>query len=341
MKAALPKRYEYSHWLSLRLHDYIAHMLKSGEEEKLFEFRLDFENREQAGSLADCPQGSAGWDWLLLNGHEDIVSKVITKQVMAALISDFCHFTFEALNCSQKGKLTVAYALLRKLLRENLFYLEWLLANPEEFMTTFRKSKPEECEKKRKNPEHRKEIIRQAIEQTSRITGDLHELIHDIRYNSSFEFGFAKLNDKAIHLITTHKSIRTEDVNFNFVFSSDDSRQTQWHQIYKTLPILLNHAVEVIIALMDRIADRHMDNYGTMQLERAVGMRLWADAMVDNRFDRTEDIDLLDIIKKLDQDCPECQKGKLDTSEEALRTFYQSGVFQCELCGNEAILSFE
>jgi hypothetical protein len=44
---------------------------------------------------------------------------------------------FEALSCSRKEKLAVTFALLRKPLRENLLYLEWLLADPEELLTRF------------------------------------------------------------------------------------------------------------------------------------------------------------------------------------------------------------
>jgi len=59
-------------------------------------------------------------------------------------LADLYQFVTEALICSEKGWLTASYALLRKPFRDNLFYLEWLLAEPDVFTNAFYKQDPEE-----------------------------------------------------------------------------------------------------------------------------------------------------------------------------------------------------
>lgn len=44
---------------------------------------------------------------------------------------------YESISCAQRGKVSVAYSLLIKPLRDNLLYLEWLLADKEEFYQNF------------------------------------------------------------------------------------------------------------------------------------------------------------------------------------------------------------
>jgi hypothetical protein len=77
------------------------------------------------------------FEWLENNGYKLTVYEIYYKQIFVALLSDYCHFIYEALRTSKRGKLTVTYSLLRKPLKENLFYFEWLLADPREFITNF------------------------------------------------------------------------------------------------------------------------------------------------------------------------------------------------------------
>lgn len=73
------------------------------------------------------------YEWLDNNEYHDVALSQFTSHVFFSLLKDFCYYIYESISCSKRGKVTVAYSLLRKPLRDNLLYLEWLLADNEEF----------------------------------------------------------------------------------------------------------------------------------------------------------------------------------------------------------------
>lgn len=76
-------------------------------------------------------------DWLKQNNLNNEITSVLTKHLISAIVHDFLNFMFESLNCAKKGKMTVAYALLRKPITDELLILEQLLVDKTEFIDRF------------------------------------------------------------------------------------------------------------------------------------------------------------------------------------------------------------
>lgn len=140
-KVALPAEFRFCHNYCFFLHDQLVETLISGEKAKIFRIRIKHKGKSEADEMANY-SGEGLVDWLEAHGYKNEVRKLYYKQVCAALLSDLLHFIYEALQCSRKGKLTVAYALLRKPLKDNLFLLEWLLARPTDFLKRFEGENP-------------------------------------------------------------------------------------------------------------------------------------------------------------------------------------------------------
>ena len=133
-----PAYLQHAHDLCFLNHDVLVELLRSGEESKVFFHRIpliDDNDRELLKEADDI------FSWLETTNRVEERTELLKRVVFPALLSDFLHFTYEALECSRKGKLTVSYALIRKPLQENLFLFEviatakydfatWLVENP-------------------------------------------------------------------------------------------------------------------------------------------------------------------------------------------------------------------
>jgi hypothetical protein len=131
----LPRKYEFSHGLCIHLHNELVSMVKEMENGGFLKYTVASEPGES--DLPHDLRGEALFEWFETRGRMDVVNNLYIRSLLPALLSDFCHFVLEALNCSRKAKLTVTYALLRKPLRDSLFHLESIAAGPDDFLARF------------------------------------------------------------------------------------------------------------------------------------------------------------------------------------------------------------
>lgn len=325
----LPKKYRTSHEYAFYLHDLLASTVTTGEKAGMFIVRFKLKSRNEADAMSSLG-GEDLWKWLDDNGYRSITTELAYKQVIVALLADLCHFIYEALSCSVKCKLTVAYALLRKPLKDNLFYLEWLLADPQDFMRTFHTS-PEKTAVDSVCEERKIDIIRGAIIKT-RFPGWISaDFLYDLRYRKTVSYGFEGLWNKATHLVTTCKSYATEQMNLNFVFSGDEEHLYQWNHFYNLVPLILYHAVEVVDALMSTITGWKEDDHNLEIVRRLAGFTLWTeDVQTEN-----EGIPPIKLVQEMmngvQPDCPACS-SKIKFGKRNLGSFYRRGEFTCTNC---------
>lgn len=322
----LPQEFRFSHNFCFFLHDQLVATLKEGEEAKIFDAAL-ISNHELPIGL----EAEALFEWLSDNGHRSVILDMYYRQITAALLADMLHFVYESLRCSAKGKLTVAFALLRKPLKENLFYLEWLLADPAEMLSAFEDEKPSAKSIKLLSDLRKKEVIRLAAEKTS--MGDWldAEMIYDLRYNKRFSAGFEDLFQKANHLVTSFKALETEPANFNFVFSDDSAHLSQWNALYSYLPLLLLHAVEVIEALLQTFAKRQ-DGIDLTHIRNAIGFAYWIDSGPHKHLGAEALNNMRSALLSEELLCPSCS-AQIFNSEESMITLYNENTVCCSKCG--------
>src|SRR5262245_53205191 len=112
----IPEEHKFAHEYCFFLHDILADIVVSGEQEKIFHHTFQIRNEADAEQIQKR-SGEDLADWMEHNGYFTELQEANKRHICIALLSDFCHFIYEALNCSKKGKLTVSFALLRKPLK--------------------------------------------------------------------------------------------------------------------------------------------------------------------------------------------------------------------------------
>ena len=331
----LPEEFEFSHWFSFFLHDQLVETLKSAEQADVFNSIIQFKDESHHKDIEGL-SGERFILWLEEHGYKEEVLVLYHKQLCAALLSDFLHFMYESLQCSRKGKLTVAYALLRKPLKENLFYMEWLLARPGDFLERFEKENPNRF--KLPFPDEPTEsehiaIIREAVENTK--TGEWMEpeFLHELRFKKNSPISLEPLWQKANHLLTTFKYLETEECNLNFIFSDSEARYSQWSGYYQFVPILLFHAVKIIEALLRRFARRENEETDIMPLRTVAGMMLYLEnpPWESNMAEAISDFGA--TLQEAGLSCPKCG-SEFPFYKKNISRFYESGSLECvQGCG--------
>ncbi len=213
MKSFLPDQYRFSHKYSTYLNGYLASLLVFGEQNKVYSVTIHFKEEGDGKEFSQLEGGKIA-DWLEENGYKDELEKMLLRTLYPALLGDLYQFVAEALDCSEKARLTASYALLQKPFRDDLFYLEWLLAEPRNFIDIFQDKNPSEFSLDKMLREDKvRGIVREAVDRTVKKDTVDPEVIYDIRFNKIVGYSFDTMWNKALHLITTAKTHATEHKN--------------------------------------------------------------------------------------------------------------------------------
>jgi len=339
----IPEEYKFAHEYCFFLHDLLADIVVVGEQEQIFHHNFQLKNPAHAEQM-NGRTGDELASWMEQNGYITEFREANRRHICIALLADFCQFIFEALDCSRKGKLVVSYALLRKPLKENLFYFEWLLADPADFINRFHAPLPSKKKQKRALPnptqlteKERLEIIRNAMGKTGVGEWISPEFVHELRYDKNVEYGLEWLFQRANHLITTFVA-ETEEQNFNFIFSDDQARLSQWKGLYTLLPVLLLHAVNVIFYVVESFNDGKLKDLEFLKLRAQVGFLIYGKNSSWGK-DLDQSIEsLLKSFSELELSCLNCSEFvRMDF--ENLQNLYNDGVFVCQHCGYKTLLT--
>jgi len=248
MSYYLPEKFYFKHQFAFFLHDIIAKIVKSGEEKNIFYHSVILKNNEETEKLKKISNFEI-LDYLSKSGYDSDVDEIIKKQIFDAILSDFLHYVYTALETSEKAKLSVSFALLRKPFKDNLFILEWLLADPHDFLKKFKSANSNtEIAIDGISPERKKSIIASA---NSKVQFPFlpSDILYEIRYDKAAPHGLESIWNKANHLITSSRNFSTEDMNLNFIFSQENDKINQWERFYTLLPGLLMQTIFISDAL--------------------------------------------------------------------------------------------
>lgn len=230
----LPKEFFPAHDLCFLVHDVMAEFLVSGERNKIFTGRIDLSDED----AAELEASDDLFAWLEQTGRLAERARILKAIVLPAMLSDLLHFLYTALVCSQRGKLNVTYALIRKPIQENLYVLESIVLDEASFadllVTAPLRLRPKTAGGLKGHTDRIQRVL-EVLQQDQVFDA---AYMAQLRY-AKVEDGFDGICNQAMHLFTEHPAIQTEALNINFVFSGFDEKLTQWRYLYGRLPYVL------------------------------------------------------------------------------------------------------
>lgn len=280
-------------------------------------------------------------DWLKEKGSMDDITQVLTKHLVMSITSDFVNFMYESLRNAKNGKMTVAYALLRKPLTDELLILEQLLIDKEDFVHRFfidGRIKGYDPSPGNKNID-KQSVINKAVTKLYLNPILMPDYIHDVRYDKACDFGLNGLTNQALHIVTNDFHYKTDEQNLNFVFSTEEDIKGYREHYYTFVPYLLIYAISVIDGIIfDFLKDEENQNLRYIKvLKRLIGF------MLVNKHTKTIDKKVVDNLFKMigetmPRDCHFCgQKNNIVHADFEL--FIETEAFVCTNCFNNYLSS--
>ncbi len=91
MPNLLPKEFQFSHEYAFFLHDILVEIIVSGEEARIFDVKFEL-NSELDMNTFNKLSGDELWNWLEVNGYNEVIKQMIYRQSIIALLSEFLSF---------------------------------------------------------------------------------------------------------------------------------------------------------------------------------------------------------------------------------------------------------
>lgn len=316
----LPSEFHFSHNLAVTLYDDLVWILKDPKTQRKVNVNIKFKEGEKQPKENDKDI----IQWLISNGREKEANEIISKNITFALISDICHFIFQALDSAKGIKMSVAYSLIRKPFLENLIIMEQLLSDEKLFLKRFG-GKPEDFDPGRLNDEEKKALIKSCI---SKLKSEfmLHEeVIFELRFNKKHGASFYSTSNLATHLVTTrHAGFKTVSNDFNFVFSTPEDWEDQLQYFYYFVPYVLFYAVEIIDQYLLEKKILTLKEARKRKFKRMVGQMQHFDMHNDKNY-------IGKLAKLLKVKCKKCNKSN-QLFKSDLFSLTHNGYILCKHC---------
>lgn len=125
-----------------------------------------------------------------LHGYKKEISQMYYQHTFFSLWSDYLDYTYEANMAASKMKASIAYSLLRKPLKDDLYFLELLEYKGIEFIYEFLEKPIDNFAVDKVNPEEKRKIINAVAKDVfSDAYGDI---LYNIRYSKKEEIRVRK-----------------------------------------------------------------------------------------------------------------------------------------------------
>ncbi|WHI45975.1 hypothetical protein [Microbulbifer sp. VAAF005] len=186
------------------------------------------------------------------NELDEAYRQHIVGHTVLALLSDMHQFLYSSLEAFERRKFSVGFSLLRKVLKEHLVFLCWIVADETDFINRFEGDVYKTLNNLSK--EKRIEIFDTSIEWIELTNMFDSNVLWSYIFDKNFSGGFEPVWQMATHLVTSQGIIKTKRYSLNFAFE-DRSDDYYFELLYEKLPYLLIFLVQVAMKSLSKTCE--------------------------------------------------------------------------------------
>lgn len=330
-KIYLPKKFHYINNICSYIYDHLTFYLRNEHQEQLANTLFDTTKDEE---LREALKNKNLHFLDILGSLENTkhLETVLTKHFTMSILSDMVNYLYESIKIAQKGKMNVAFSLLRKPFTDQLLILEQILIDASEFIDRFfHKGDSHHYDPSSKKLD-KSSIIHTSVEKIGLFFYEP-VLIFQLRYDKSVYWGLNSITNRALHMVTNDKNYRTGKQDFNFTFPVEKADiDEQLEYFYNTVYALLTYTSEVIDEILYKyIADGQKSKI-TRQFKRII-----SSLILMNEKDSSNFFSKL-FSKALKTECEICKHNN-KFGKRALQTYFFEDMFFCVRCFNPIEIS--
>ena len=248
-EVVLSQEFHAAHNVAVHFHDQMASVIMEEGYEKFRDVSYDVPG--DAPGIEEVGEGRMGVEeYMATYGLRAELTELLVSDIVQALLTDFLHFIHESLSCAKRGKISVAYALLRKPFEDLLLLFEQILADKQDFIERFHHQGDTVGYDPSFASLDKKAIVAAATAKLTLRDFFTDDLVWQIRYDKTAHAGIASYTHRAHHIVTRNKHYPTRPRDFNFVFDSVESLQDYWKNYYTIVPYVLMYAASVVDAIV-------------------------------------------------------------------------------------------
>lgn len=246
----IPPRRFPEHELCFYLHDMMTQLIVEIES---IDFRSAHFDLSESAHQAASGGSEQLIDHLLQSEHRPRAARMMLNHVLVALASDYLHFVYEALIALSKRKFAVAFSLLRKPFKENLLHMTWMLGDADDYFDKFERSPAVFMESRKTDSAFRAKLFDKALQRCILSESFDAALIERLIYDKDDSISLASLFDKATHLVTGARALRTEPMNLNFIFK-DPRDDDIYDSCYSIIAMVLMYSFSILSSEIEKTA---------------------------------------------------------------------------------------
>lgn len=184
---------------------------------------------------------------ILLQCEESILP--IAQTVFRYLLEDFCTYMEESIDNVVRFKPQVAFTLARKPLIDDIFMFMYLLHDKKQALHFIY-----EEDSRKKDLGKQKKFDESLCRECSGIIGEKpqDDMLFLLRHSEE-SYSIKSVCDRASHIITSRKSMRTGAGELNFVFINQEIIDFYTKQYCKIVPIVLIYVTQIIGKLLENL----------------------------------------------------------------------------------------
>jgi hypothetical protein len=244
-EVALVERYHLAHNISTMLYDQMANILVNDSYKPFRGPKFDvLDTHIHAKEFRNNAIGAL--DWLAANKMDAMFTHVVLSDVVSSLLVDFLDFVYVSLDTAKEGRMSVAYALLRKPMSDLLLLFEQILVDKQDFIDRYEHQGDPLAYDPSVASLDKKGIITRAVAKLQLTDMYSADFLYQARHDKSFAYGITGITHQALHIVTRDKHYKTADKTLNVIFADAQYVEPFWKHYYHIVPYLLLYASSVL-----------------------------------------------------------------------------------------------